>query len=935
MPSTFQNPRNPFAALWASAVEKQLRDQNPDLSIQQIRQLPMMQGVYEHLSQLKEKKRVAKPPTGAAAKEADQASSIAQSAYLSQAYFDLAVTTAGFATLGEQKYDTYISLLQSFNDTVGIADFSTNDVIGFGLCFIVWMCMTGELSLSEKVQEVMNLLIDYMIDNLHYTADQRKQIRDLWNKAWNNYNFDIAYRKKDQYPNYKEIPWKIPDDAQIVMLGDWGTSLTDAHEFLRAIWRKAYQNDPGKTIVFLHLGDIYYCGLPWECRDNFYEVFVNIGKDLQSELGSNFNPTPPIFTLPGNHEYYSYGYGYFELLDVLNYDVPGISHDDLYQQCSFFCLQTENGQWQFLGMDTGRDDCNALLSLFQLAAGVVKGFIDLVLPDFGWLSWANNMAKTAYDDFAGPFQPTLDDGELDWHKQRLKDFGGTTIMLSHHQLFSHSAKINHSNPEYMNGWLDKTFDEYYKHDIAAWYWGHEHAFAVYMDGVMGLNKGRLLGSSSYEATSSKDDPYEDKYYMIPYAKNMKVDLVHKNANGLYYHTGAIMSQVKNQDHYDMMVKYYQFPAWTQLDSTPDDLSLDEITEVAETITTSFTTLMPTWVGDVAINENDVTTDHSPSITTWNDLFYMVYADNGNNQNKLTACIANMGNYDRDHHDYSRVWSAPVSICINGENIVTKNSPAVIAVNDKLYVFFLDSNSQIRGVATEATGQLPENWSLLNSSGIKAGDAALAVCFFQGRIYILYLQPNKVDDYCWAYYDIEENAFHDLGEMRSKDKNDQFASSNTPALAADAYRMYMVYQQAQKSDIRWAVGTPTSDAPEGTSNNIDWDDKQDIKSVAGTDKQKGTVEFFTDSGMTLQYANNLFFLVFASTDDHHPLVQCALNGVDQDNTGEWIGDNQVTANKNTHASTARSSKAPALSVGSEGALLVYRGENHDEIYWAYY
>ena len=57
MLSSFQNPRNPLAA-WASAAETSLLRQYPNASVQQIRQLPFMQGVYKHLNLLKQKKTV-------------------------------------------------------------------------------------------------------------------------------------------------------------------------------------------------------------------------------------------------------------------------------------------------------------------------------------------------------------------------------------------------------------------------------------------------------------------------------------------------------------------------------------------------------------------------------------------------------------------------------------------------------------------------------------------------------------------------------------------------------------------------------------------------------------------------------------------------------------------------------------------------------------
>ncbi len=71
------------------------------------------------------------------------------------------------------------------------------------------------------------------------------------------------------------------------------------------------------------------------------------------------------------------------------------------QKASYFCLRTEDGAWQFLGMDTGYND----------------------------------------RDPTSPMAPGLQPSELKWHRDKLDRFRGSTIMLSHHQLFSAHAKL--------------------------------------------------------------------------------------------------------------------------------------------------------------------------------------------------------------------------------------------------------------------------------------------------------------------------------------------------------------------------------------------------------------------------------------------------------------------------------------------------------------
>ena len=914
MNSRFQNPRNPLAAMWASAVEHYLRGKHPELNIQQIRQLPMMLGAYAHLSQLKQKLQVSRPPAKPSAGETDQDLKVAQMAYLSQTFFNFALTAAAFYTSGSVMYESYIALLEDYNRTHNKADFSSDDLAGFALCVIVWVGLVGLTDLSKNERSFLN----YLINLLPLSTGQKQEINDFWDTI-PTYGYTFQYRNPKAYPNYQAIPWTVPAGAQIVILGDWGTALEDAHQFLYAIWKKAHQNSSKGTVVFLHLGDIYYCGLPYECQDYFHNVFVNVGQQLQADINdSNFNPNPPIFTLPGNHEYYSYGYGYFQLLDTLNKNVPNIAAK-LSQQCSFFCLRTEDNRWQFLGMDTGQADGNALLAALEGLGDLAKDWFNTNLPEWGWVQWLSHLAQNTYDDFVGPFQPTLNNDELNWLKEKLDHFPGKTIMLSHHQLFTRQAKINHNNPVYLNTWLDKNFSYYFTNKIAAWYWGHEHSFALYMDGLWGLNKGRLLGSSSYEATLGKDGPYVNNHPMVPFAPNMEEKLIQQNKNGLYHHVGAILHQKDSV----MKAKYYQFPAWTQLDPVPNSPKLEEITEVAEEITTSFTSLKPSWIGNQVISENNVTTDKSPAITSWNDMLYMLYNDGDN----LKVCTANTADYRPENSKSVPDWSSPANVKVNNNSLKTRNSPAVIAVDAHVYGFYIDGGGYIQGIVAPVTGSRPENWTSIGKMPNQVGDAAPSVCFFQGRIYIVYRQSGSNKHLGWACYDVVAKTWTDFGKL-FPDGTD-YGTSYTPGLATDAYHIYMAYQ-GDGTDIGWAVGTP-SGAPSGTNNNIKWKDKGKL----WTSAKEETTNPDTKIGLTLQYAAGVFLLVYTSTNNS--LTQCALNGTDANDTGSWIGSNtvKVIVNGSGNRATASSICAPALAITSVGGFLVYRGKEKDEIHWAYY
>jgi DNA repair exonuclease SbcCD nuclease subunit len=92
----------------------------------------------------------------------------------------------------------------------------------------------------------------------------------------------------------------------VAVLGDWGTGLSDAADMLAVLMR---QHNP---TVILHLGDIYYSGTPsgipgqpdypGECQDNFLNVIASVFQQ------AGISPVP-VFTIPGNHEYYSWAVG--------------------------------------------------------------------------------------------------------------------------------------------------------------------------------------------------------------------------------------------------------------------------------------------------------------------------------------------------------------------------------------------------------------------------------------------------------------------------------------------------------------------------------------------------------------------------------------------------------------------------------------------------
>jgi hypothetical protein len=248
-------------------------------------------------------------------------------------------------------------------------------------------------------------------------------------------------------------------------------------------------------------------------------------------------PVPPkrpaFFTIPGNHDYYSGGSGFYRTIGKVNSGVAGCT-----QQASYFCLRTEDSKWQFLGMDTGYGD-------------------------------RNPVEQQA---------PSLQVHEGAWHRDKLDAFSGTTILLSHHQLISAKEKLNGGPRPYLNENLYATFKQYFDR-IAAWYWGHEHNFILFQNdltigkGDLPLKKGRLMGCSAYEETQN-ENPYAINNPAAKFMKNMprlnlsdfKTDL-----QSFYNHAFAIFDVAPER----ITASYYEYPSWSEAKAPASDPPIDK------------------------------------------------------------------------------------------------------------------------------------------------------------------------------------------------------------------------------------------------------------------------------------------------------------------------------------------------------------------------
>ena len=266
---------------------------------------------------------------------------------------------------------------------------------------------------------------------------------------------------------------------------DWGTGTDVAVDLLEEVAQH-------KPDVLIHLGDIYYSGTAAECD-------VNFKRGVDTVLGRAANPIP-VFTLSGNNDMYSGGAGFYGLLTMLN-------QPPLQQLASFFCLRSTDNRWQFVAMDTGKNDYNPFSVTTVLTS--------------------------------------LEADEEDWLAARVGEFAGNTILLSHHQLFSALSQIGRPRADgslvAYNPYLAVSFRRFADvapGRIAAWFWGHEHALNVYKP-YLGLERGRCIGHGAVPVFTA--EPPDNAPAGIINPPELR-DEVHLGTDGPVYRHGFTMIQ---------------------------------------------------------------------------------------------------------------------------------------------------------------------------------------------------------------------------------------------------------------------------------------------------------------------------------------------------------------------------------------------------------
>jgi hypothetical protein len=247
----------------------------------------------------------------------------------------------------------------------------------------------------------------------------------------------LGHLAKGNHPfNPKPAEYAISGTARLVVVGDWGTGLPRAKAVAKYMAEEvadALAN--GREVHVIHLGDVYYSGLPVEVQRHVLEPWPVTAAQARDGVTS--------WSLNGNHDMYSGGYGYYDTL--LADPRFAAQHSADGASTSFFRLTAPG--WEFVGLDTSWD------------TDVLSQGASAVLQD----PQAEYVAQVA----------GASDRKL--------------VLLSHHQLATvyDQGDIGTVLPAKLGSVLGSG-------RVTGWWWGHEHR-CVGFEATQGVRFPRCIG----------------------------------------------------------------------------------------------------------------------------------------------------------------------------------------------------------------------------------------------------------------------------------------------------------------------------------------------------------------------------------------------------------------------------------------------------------
>ena len=212
----------------------------------------------------------------------------------------------------------------------------------------------------------------------------------------------------------------ISDDARIVVVGDWGTGLPRARAVAGFMADEVAQAVADRREAHvIHLGDVYYSGMPDEVRRNVLAPGLWPVTAEQAAAGVT------SWSLNGNHDMYGGGFGYYGTL--LADERFAAQRSDDGEPTSFFRITSPS--WDIVALDTSWDPD----PLSQGHVGV------------------------------------LEDPQAQFVAQVAGESDRKLMLMSHHQL------ISVYDPEDLGPVLGGKLGAVLGADrVTAWLWGHEH-----------------------------------------------------------------------------------------------------------------------------------------------------------------------------------------------------------------------------------------------------------------------------------------------------------------------------------------------------------------------------------------------------------------------------------------------------------------------------
>jgi hypothetical protein len=217
--------------------------------------------------------------------------------------------------------------------------------------------------------------------------------------------------------NPQPAKYAIGDRARLVLVSDWGTGLKEAQAVATAMAVTIDEGlAQGRDVHVIHLGDVYYSGLPTEYQRHVLAYWPVTPARQKAGVTS--------WSLNGNHDMYSGGFGYFGTLLAH----PLFVHQSVADGAtSWFHLSSP--KWDFLGLDTAWDE----KVLFRGDAGVLAD------PQAAYVRAVAAIPRTKI------------------------------VLLSHHQY------VTAYDPEDIGPELGQKLGPVLeKGAVRAWWWGHEH-----------------------------------------------------------------------------------------------------------------------------------------------------------------------------------------------------------------------------------------------------------------------------------------------------------------------------------------------------------------------------------------------------------------------------------------------------------------------------